>query len=139
VFATTGPSPAFKVCTWVSVTLNGAVTVILGAVVSVDPVTATLPVVPETVHSGAPAFCGAAVGQVLAAGVGAVVEVASLATEEVLVDEVDGEVVLDPQAASIRTNDPAQAAMAATEDMREEFTVAHATRHQSPQAGRPLT
>jgi hypothetical protein len=60
---TTGPSPACSVCTCVSVTLNGVVTFTRGAVVSVDPVTATLPVVPANVQSGVPPFGGAAVGQ----------------------------------------------------------------------------
>ena len=59
---TTGPSPARSVCTWVWVTLNGAVTFTSGAVVSVDPVTATLPVVPDSVQSGVAPFGGAAVG-----------------------------------------------------------------------------
>ncbi|GAB1813346.1 hypothetical protein MUNTM_23850 [Mycobacterium sp. MUNTM1] len=59
---TTGPSPACSVCTWVWLTLNGAVTFTSGAVVSVDPVTATLPVVPLSVQSGVAPFCGAAVG-----------------------------------------------------------------------------
>ena len=64
---TTGPFPACRVCTWVWVTLNGAVTVTPGAVVSVDPVTAMLPVLPASVQSGVPPFCGAAVGHVPAA------------------------------------------------------------------------
>ena len=54
VSATTGPSPACSVCTWVSVTLNGASTLTCGAVVSVDPVTATLPVIPGSDQSGVP-------------------------------------------------------------------------------------
>lgn len=60
---TTGPSPARSVCTWVWSTANGAVTFTRGAFVSVDPVTATLPVLPANVQSGVPPFCGAAVGQ----------------------------------------------------------------------------
>lgn len=64
---TTGPSPARKVCTCVSVTLNGAVTVMTGAAVSVEPVTATLPVAPVKVHSGVPALVGAAAGHAPAA------------------------------------------------------------------------
>jgi hypothetical protein len=42
-----------------------------GATVSVDPVTATLPVVPVRVHSGGPLPSGAAVGQALSAVAGA--------------------------------------------------------------------
>ena len=67
MLGTTGPSPACSVCTWVWVTLNGAVTVTRGAVVSVAPVTAILPVVPASVQSGVPPLGGAAVGQVPAA------------------------------------------------------------------------
>jgi hypothetical protein len=62
VLDTTGPSPACNVCTWVWLTLSGAVTFTSGAVVSVDPVIATLPVVPLSVQSGVPPFCGAALG-----------------------------------------------------------------------------
>src|SRR5690625_3930073 len=64
VSATSAPSPATRVCTCVSVTLNGASTTTLGAAVSVEPVTATLPVAPGRVHSGATSASGAAVGQV---------------------------------------------------------------------------
>ncbi|SHX79712.1 Uncharacterised protein [Mycobacteroides abscessus subsp. abscessus] len=39
---------------------------IAGAAASVDPMTATLPVVPASVHSGVPPACGAAVGHPLA-------------------------------------------------------------------------
>lgn len=60
--ATTGPSPARKVCTWVWFTLNGLVTVTSGATASVEPLTATLPVAPFSVHSGAVPFGGATVG-----------------------------------------------------------------------------
>ena len=128
MFETIGPSPALRVWTCVSVTLNGAVTVTLGAVVSVDPVTATLPVVPDVVHSGVPAFCGAAVGHVLAAGA----DVATGATAGLLADEaddVDAVGLSDPHAERDRTKDAAQAASTAKEHVREAFTVVHATRH----------
>ena len=92
-----GPFPACSVCTWVWVTLKGAVTLTRGAVVSVDPVTATLPVVPASVQSGAPPFCGAAVGHEPAA-------------------------VAVPDAASVRTIAATQAASAAEEYTREDFT-----------------
>lgn len=75
---TTGPSPLCSVCTCVWVTLNGVVTFTSGAVVSVDPVTATLPVVPDSVQSGVPPFGGAAVGHEPAAA--AVPEAASVRT-----------------------------------------------------------
>jgi len=79
-----------------------------GAVESVDPVTATLPVVPGSVHSGVPAFVGAAVGQLLA-------PVAVLVTEEVatgsaaVVVFADGFSVSEPQAASVMAKDAAHA------------------------------
>ncbi|GAB3020810.1 hypothetical protein MBOU_29500 [Mycobacterium bourgelatii] len=93
---TTGPSPARNVCTWVWFTLNGPVTFTTGAVVSVEPVTATLPVVPESVHSGVPLFCGAAVGHVAAA-------------------------LAVPAPANVRTA-AVQAARATEEYIREDFT-----------------
>ncbi len=136
MFETTGPSPGLRACTCVSVTLNGAVTVTVGAAVPVDPVTATLPVVPGSVHSGAPAFCGAAVGHESAAVGGAAVDVATGATKGlpggVDEDEVDAVGVSDPQAATSRTKDAAQAASTADEHVREAVTVVHATR------GRPV-
>ena len=94
---TTGPSPACSVCTWVWVTLNGVVTFTRGAVVSVDPVTATLPVVPASVQSGAPPFGGAAVGHEPAA-------------------------VAVPDAARVRTLAATQAASATEEKSRGDFT-----------------
>lgn len=96
---TTGPSPACSVCTWVWVTLNGAVTFTRGAVVSVDPATAMLPVVPANVQSGVPLFCGAAVGHEPAA-------------------------VAVPDAASGRTNAATQAASAPEKYTREDLTAA---------------
>ena len=46
-------------------TLNGGVTSTRGAAVSVEPVTAMLPVAPVSVHSAGAPFSGARVGQVL--------------------------------------------------------------------------
>jgi hypothetical protein len=63
----------------------------------VDPVTAMLPVVPASVQSGDPPFCGAAVGHEPAA-------------------------VALPDAASVRTNAATQAASATDEHTREDFT-----------------
>ena len=86
VGATTGPSPGLRVCTWVSVTLNGASTLTTGAAESVDPVTETLPVAPVSVHSGAPAVCGATDGHERAA-----VAMVDSATEDVATSATDGE------------------------------------------------
>ena len=111
--ATTGPSPARNVCTAVSVTLNGAVTVTRGAAVSVEPVTATLPVAPLRVHSGAPLSPGAWVGQLSAvAGWGEAGDTASVkagalvGAERVLGDEAG---LSELHAASVMTTDAAQA------------------------------
>lgn len=116
---TTGPSPACSVCTCVSATLNGPSTVTEGAAVSVDPMTATLPVVPGSVHSGAPPGWGAAAGQALAGSV----------TDDVTTSATDGELddvvsASEPHAASATTSDAAQEASATDEDRREDFTVA---------------
>jgi hypothetical protein len=95
------------------VTLNGAVTLTSGAAVSVEPVTATLPVAPVSVHSGVPPSPGAAVGQVAAAVAGSVgpgviapVIAGALAAEDVL---ADGVVLSELHAASVMTADAAQA------------------------------
>ena len=65
------------------------VTLTFGAAVSVDPVTATLPLLPDNVHSGATSPAGAAVGQAPpAAGVtGEAVTSGELAAVEVSVAE----------------------------------------------------
>jgi len=92
-----------------------------GAAVSVDPVTATLPEVPVSVHSGVPPFAGAAVGHVAAAaGVSVTEDVTTSATEGVLVDEVS---VPEPHAASVMRSDAAPATSATEEGTREKFTV----------------
>ena len=92
-----------------------------------DPVTATLPVVPDSVHSGVPPFAGAAIGHGLAA-----VDVStsdggentSEAEEDVGVEEVRAS---EPHAASVMTSDAVQATSATEEGTRDEFTVRHAT------------
>lgn len=100
--------------------LNGASTLICGAFVSVDPVTSMLPVVPDNVHSGALSVARA-VGHVLAGVAIAVVDdPAASVPEDVLADWVS---VSELHAASVRTNDAAQAMSRAGEDAREEFTV----------------
>ena len=120
VGATTGPVPACSVCTSVAFTLKGAVTATTGAAVSVDPVTATLPVTPGNVHSGVPGLAGAAVGQV-ASGPAAWVTVAETAgtVEDLLADGV----VPEPQAARVTANAAVQAPNATTEGRREKFTL----------------
>jgi hypothetical protein len=112
------------VCTCVSVTLNGPFTLTSGAAASVDPVTATLPVVPGSVHSGVPALCGAAVGHPLAAiGVSVLAGENASAVEDAADVAVDAVSVSEPHAASAMTRDAAQATSATEEDTREEFTV----------------
>ena len=90
-----------------------------GAAVAVDPLTATLPVAPASVHSGVVPLGGSAVGQGLA---GAVIDDDTLSTE--LAEDVS---VFEPHAASITASDAAQAAMAADFEARDEFTDRHAT------------
>jgi hypothetical protein len=96
----------------------------------VDPVTATLPVAPGSVHSGVPPAAGAAVGHVLAA-IGAsgteedpsgwvTEDVLASAAEDVVADDVS---LSEPQAASMMTSDAADAT-SAMGDVREKFTVA---------------
>ena len=126
--ATTGPSPACSVCTSVCVTLKGAVTSTRGAAVSVEPVTATLPVAPVSVHSGATPLPGAAVGQVLfavagsgEAGLTASVKAGVLADPEDVL--ADGVVLSELHAANVMTADAAQTTRAKEEYIREEFTV----------------
>jgi hypothetical protein len=95
----------------------------------VDPVTATLPVVPDSVHSGVPPFAGAAIGHGLASvdvSTSEGGENTSETEEEVGVDEVS---VSELHAASVMANDAAQAASATEEETRDEFTVRHATSH----------
>jgi hypothetical protein len=128
VGATTGPSPARNVCTAVSVTLKGCVTVINGAALSVEPVTATLPVAPLRVQSGVPPSPGAWVGQLLSAvaGGGEAVDTASVKAgalvkaEDVSFDEAG---LSELHAASVMTADAAQATSPTEEYVRKEFTV----------------
>lgn len=90
-----------------------------GAVVSVDPTTATLPVAPGSVHSGVLTSCGAVIGQPLAGSV--TEDVATSATDGAVDDAVSAS---EPQAASVTTSEAAQAASATEEGRREDFTVA---------------
>ena len=111
---TTGPSPALSVFTWVSVTLNGPFTMTAGASLSVDPVTATLPEVPFSVHSGVPPAAGVAVGHPDAGTAGVVAM--SVTAEEVA--ELDS--VLEEHPAAITASRAVLTTMA--ERTREEFT-----------------
>ena len=125
VGATTGPSPGRNVCTAVSVTLNGCVTVINGAALSVEPVTATLPVAPLRVQSGVPPSPGAWVGQLLSAVAGGgeagdMAWVKAGAVEDVSFDEAG---LSELHAASVMTADAAQRASPTEEYVRKEFTV----------------
>ena len=119
--ATTGPLPALRVCTWVVATSKGGVMSTRGAVVSVDPVTATLPTVPFSVHSGAPVLSGANEGQALAGDAGVV---AIWVTDAELGDDVS---VFDEQPESIVTRAAALAARAMGV-VRRWFTIRDATR-----------
>jgi hypothetical protein len=102
-----------------------------GAVVSVEPVTATLPVAPGSVHSGVPLSAGAVVGHVLAAAeVGGAAGRCVWVTEngsaaEVLVDDelADEVSVSDPHAASVVASKAPLATSTTEEDTREKFTV----------------
>ena len=118
--ATTGPSPACSVCTAVSVTLNGVVTVTRGAAVSVEPVTATLPVAPLRVHSGAPPSPGAWMGQLSAvAGWGEAGDMAWVkagAVEDVSFDDAG---LSELHAASVMTADAAQTTSPTEEYVRK--------------------
>jgi hypothetical protein len=106
----------------------------IGATVSVDPVTATLPVVPGSVHSGVPPVAGTADGHdevfVTVVGLG------SATTDELLAatEEESGEApASEPQAASNMTSDAVHATNATEADVRDEFTVATL---QPPQSSR---
>jgi hypothetical protein len=116
------------VCTAVSVTLNGDVTVTRGAAVSVEPVTAMLPVAPLRVHSGVPPSPGAWVGQPLSAVAGwlgagdtASVNAGALLEGECVVGDEAG--LSELHAASVKAADAAQTASPTEEYVRKEFTV----------------
>ena len=93
-----------------------------GAVVSVGPVTATLPVAPGSVHSGVPPLFGAAGGHGLGSVAVSVYEGGENTSEaeDVVVDDDVSE--SEPHAASVMINDAAQATSATAEDTREEIT-----------------
>ena len=93
-----------------------------GAAASVDPVTATLPVAPGSVHSGVPAVAGAAVGHALASVAVSAIE-GGVNTSETGDELAAGGSVSEPHAASAITNDATQATSATEEGTREGFTV----------------
>jgi hypothetical protein len=112
------------VCTWVSVTLKGCVTLINGAALSVEPVTATLPVAPLRVQSGVPPSPGAWVGQLLSAVAGGgeagdMAWVKAGAVEDVSFDEAG---LSELHAASVTTADAAQTTSPTEEYIRKKFT-----------------
>jgi hypothetical protein len=81
-----------------------------GATVSVEPVTATLPEDPESVHSAAPLPSGAAVGQLLSAVAGGAAGAASVAGGALThADDVvgDGDFAPELHAVSTMTADAA--------------------------------
>jgi hypothetical protein len=144
VGATTGPSPPCSVCTSVCVTLNGDVTSTRGADVSVEPVTATLPVAPLSVHSGVATLPGAAVGQVLSAvavsaGAGVTPSVPAGALTDPADVLADGVVRWELHAASVMTADAAQATNATEVFIRKEFTVVTLHPHHAFLASSPRT
>jgi hypothetical protein len=81
-----------------------------------------LPVAPVKVHSGVPPLTGSATGQGLAGAAGVLIVDDTLSTAL-----ADDESVFEPQPASSREIDAAQATSATDGDRRDEFTVAHAT------------
>jgi hypothetical protein len=85
----------------------------------VGPLTAMLPVVPGRVHSGVPPLSGAAVGQVLSA---VAVSVEACVTADPEDELADGVLLSELHAPSAMTADAAQAASAAEEHSREDFT-----------------
>jgi hypothetical protein len=107
------------------VTVKGCVTVINGAALSVEPVTATLPVAPLSVQSGVPLSPGAWVGQLLSAVAGGgdagdMAWVKAGAVEDVSFDDAG---LSELHAASVMTADAAQTTMPTEEYVREKFTV----------------
>jgi hypothetical protein len=91
--------------------------------VSVEPVTATLPVAPLSVHSGVPPPAGGWVGQPLsgvAGGDSAAVMAGAAAWEDVLGADAG---LSELHAARARTAATAQAAKPTEEHVREKFTV----------------
>jgi hypothetical protein len=113
------------------VTLNGAVTVTTGAAVSVDPVTATLPVVPGSVHSGVATLAGAAVGHWLSAP-GTEVETRSGVEVDDTGDDAGDDVFEpEPHAASVTTSAAADAVNAIQAELRDVFTPPTLSRYES--------
>jgi hypothetical protein len=102
----------------------------------VDPVTATLPVAPDSVHSGVPPLAGGAVGHALASVAVSAME-GGVNTSETEDELAAGGSASEPHAASVITNDAAQATSATEEGTREEFTVVTLQPHYAVFAGGP--
>jgi hypothetical protein len=95
------------------------VTSTFGAAVAVDPVTATLPLLPDNVHSGAASLAGAAVGQAPpAAGVTG----EDITSADVPSDGLEEVSVVELQALRPRASDAAKAVNATDEYTRGNFT-----------------
>lgn len=92
-----------------------------------EPVTATLPVAPGSVHSGVPPPAGAAVGQVLSAVAGCRGSAEAGVNPSMLGDGedelVEGSFFSEPHAAIIVAADAAQTTSATDEYTRGMFTV----------------
>ena len=111
---------------------------------SVEPVTATLPVAPVSVHSGVAPLPVGAVGQVLSAvAVSAGAGVTPAAPAGALADPADvladGVVLSELHAASVVTADAAQATSATEAFIRNEFTVVTLHRQHAILASSPGT
>jgi hypothetical protein len=99
--------------------------VINGAALSVEPVTATLPVAPLRVQSGVPPSPGAWVGQLLSAVAGGGEAGDTAWVKAGMVDDVtfDEAGLSELQAASVTTAEAAQTMSPTEEYVRKEFTV----------------
>ena len=108
-----------------------------GAVVSVGPVTATLPVAPGSVQAGVPPLFGAAGGHGLGSVAVSVKEGGENTSEaeDVVVDDDVSE--SEPHAASVMINDAAQATSATDEDTRAEITAVRLQPHSAVVARSP--
>ncbi|MUM35155.1 hypothetical protein FZI93_27645 [Mycobacterium sp. CBMA361] len=95
---------------------------------AVEPVTATLPVAPFSVHSGVPPLGASVVGQVRSAAVAVAALSMGVTEEGVVVTSgacvvVAAGLVSDPHPVRVTASDAAAAARATEEETREKFTV----------------
>lgn len=104
-------------------TLNGPSTVTEGAAVSVDPMTAMLPVAPDSVHSGVPPAGAGVLGQPSDVAVGWTAgALGGLNTSEAVDELAAGASASELQAAKVVAAAAAQAAMVTREGRRVTFT-----------------